>query len=600
MNKNVIIYCRVSTDKQSKTWESLEEQERECRAYCKRNNYQVLAVFSEQFTWTKDERPKVEEALNFIRHSELKIDYVVVLKIDRVSRWWITIHDSFKKKFQDLGVSLRDTHGVIWEDRNVVEIEWVNTDKYNWAKTNMNQIAENVTVMMSENERNTILQRLIWQAIKNNKRWYKVRNSEFWFKNTKIMTEFWKKTIQVENPEESVYIKKMFELKARWDLSESKIVQEINLMGFKSRQKIKWNKEKTRAIWATWWAPLTIRQLERYLSHTVYAGVICEEWTWNKPVKTPYSWFISVDLWNRANRWKSKINIVSDDEIVIEHYHKWEQVDAPVVKKFKSYNPEYPFWKVLKCPICWGHLTAERARSKNWVYHYYYSCRWKWTKQIKHQNYALRRDETNKCITDFFRQSKFDKKSMNFFEQISEVIFEARKNEHIENNKLIIQNIKELEIKKKHIADNIMNILNYPDLLENQNEELRRIKIEIAKLQVSKMDTWGGIWLDRFKKCSRKILEHPESLLQRDKPELIQLAFELFFDWKIEYEQFKARTPITQEFWLLQNKKDFQESWKSVSSHEWWSKNKNRQTIYNWIVKLIDGIDKWQYVIDKI
>lgn len=78
---------------------------------------------------------------------------------------------------------------------------------------------------------------------------------------------------------------------------------------------------------------------------------------------------------------------------------------------------------------------------------------------------------------------------MNFFEQISEVIFEARKNEHIENNKLIIQNIKELEIKKKHIADNIMNILSYPDLLENQNEELRRIKIEIAKLQVLKMDT---------------------------------------------------------------------------------------------------------------
>lgn len=61
MNKNVIIYCRVSTDKQSKTWESLEEQERQCREYCKNNGYQVLAVFSEQFTWTKDRRPKFKK-----------------------------------------------------------------------------------------------------------------------------------------------------------------------------------------------------------------------------------------------------------------------------------------------------------------------------------------------------------------------------------------------------------------------------------------------------------------------------------------------------------------------------------------------------------
>ena len=35
MKKNVIIYCRVSTDKQSKMGESLEVQEQQCREYCK-------------------------------------------------------------------------------------------------------------------------------------------------------------------------------------------------------------------------------------------------------------------------------------------------------------------------------------------------------------------------------------------------------------------------------------------------------------------------------------------------------------------------------------------------------------------------------------
>lgn len=292
MNKNVIIYCRVSTDKQSKTWESLSVQEQECRDFCKRNNYQVMSVFSEQFTWTKDKRPKIQEALEFIKNSELKISYIIVLKIDRISRWWITIHDSFKKQFKDLWVILKDVYWIIWEDKNVVNIEWVNTDKYNWAKSNTNQIAENMTVMMSENERNTILQRMLWQAIKNNKRGYKVRNSDYGFRNVKIMTPLWKKTIQVEKPEESIFVKKMFELKARWDLSDLEIVDEINLMWFKSRKRDKWNSEKTEIIWVIWWIKLSTKQLQQIIKAPVYAWVILEEWTWNKPIKAPYDWLV--------------------------------------------------------------------------------------------------------------------------------------------------------------------------------------------------------------------------------------------------------------------------------------------------------------------
>lgn len=97
MKKNAIIYCRVSTSKQSKNGESLQVQETECREFCKRNDYQVIWSFSEQFTGTKDQRPKIQEALEFVKNSELKIDYIIVLKIDRVSRWWIEIHNSFKK-----------------------------------------------------------------------------------------------------------------------------------------------------------------------------------------------------------------------------------------------------------------------------------------------------------------------------------------------------------------------------------------------------------------------------------------------------------------------------------------------------------------------
>lgn len=44
----------------------------------------------------------------------------------------------------------------------------------------------------------------------------------------------------------------------------------------------------------------------------------------------------------------------------------------------------------------------------------------------------------------------------------------------------------ELENKKKNITQNIQNIIHFPDLLESQNEELQRIKVEIIKLEKQK------------------------------------------------------------------------------------------------------------------
>ena len=421
MNKNAIIYCRVSTSKQSKNGESLQVQEKECRDFCKKNKYQVMSVFSEQFTWTKDKRPKIEEALEFINNSKLKIDYVIVLKIDRVSRWWIEIHNSFKKQFSDLWVNLKDVHWMIWKSENVVKIEWINTDKYDWATNNTRDITENITVMMSETERKTILQRMLWQAMRNNMKWYKVRNSDYWFKLKKVSTPYWVKKIQIDYQEESIFIKKMFELKSRWDLSDKEITEELNLMWFKSRVRDKWNDDKTEVIWTIWWKKLNTEQLQRYIKSLVYAWIICEAWTWNKPLKAPYDGLVSIELWNKANRWKYKINILDEENIEI-NYYKWETKleEAPIIQKPKNYNPDYMFWKVLQCPECWWHMTAEKSKSKSWKYHHYYSCRWK--KWVKHKNYSLRRDEINNEIVDLFAKLNFNKEWLDVIDIITKDI----------------------------------------------------------------------------------------------------------------------------------------------------------------------------------
>jgi hypothetical protein len=62
----------------------------------------------------------------------------------------------------------------------------------------------------------------------------------------------------------------------------------------------------------------------------------------------------------------------------------------------------------------------------------------------------------------------------------------------------------------------------------------------------------------------------------------------------------KSRTPITKEFLALQTKKNFQENWKFELNHEWSEINPSFHTIKDWIVKMFDKIDKWQYVIETM
>jgi hypothetical protein len=410
--------------------------------------------------------------------------------------------------------------------------------------------------------------------MRNNMKWYKVRNSDFWFKLKKVATPYWVKKIQIDYQEESIFIKKMFELKSRWDLNDKEITEELNLMWFKSRIRDKWNNEKTEVTWSIWWKKLNSEQLQRYIKSPVYAWIICEVWTWNKPIKAPYNWLISIELWNKANIWKYKINIIDEENIEIEHY-KWETKlqEAPIIQKPKNYNPDYMFWKVLKCPQCEWHLTAEKSKSKSWKYHHYYSCRWK--KGIKHKNYSLRRDDINNEIVKVFSSIKFDNEIIELFNFISEKVYESRKNEGIEKNNYILNNIKELKEKEQFILSGVSKLINYPDLLEDQNNKLQEIKAEINKLKRKQKEKWEQLWLARFKQCSHKILTHLDLLVQqRENPEIIQLAFDIVYNWKIEYENLKSHTPLSNFLLALNsNKKAGQEcnlNQPYALNRKWW------------------------------
>ena len=84
---NSIIYIRVSTTEQAELGYSLKAQEEVCRDYAKRNNYNVLKVFVEKGESAKTtNRTELKKLLNYIQIKHKEIDYLIVFKLDRLSR----------------------------------------------------------------------------------------------------------------------------------------------------------------------------------------------------------------------------------------------------------------------------------------------------------------------------------------------------------------------------------------------------------------------------------------------------------------------------------------------------------------------------------
>lgn len=79
-----VLYTRVSSDEQRKKGFSLDYQENQGREYAKRNNLQIIKIFTESFSAKKPGRPKFNEMLSFIKKN--KIQHLIFLKSDRVSR----------------------------------------------------------------------------------------------------------------------------------------------------------------------------------------------------------------------------------------------------------------------------------------------------------------------------------------------------------------------------------------------------------------------------------------------------------------------------------------------------------------------------------
>ena len=85
--KKAVLYCRVSTKEQVDEGNSLSTQEKICRDYATKNDYDVASVFVEQGESAKTaDRTELKKLLNYCADKKHDIKAVIIYKLDRLSR----------------------------------------------------------------------------------------------------------------------------------------------------------------------------------------------------------------------------------------------------------------------------------------------------------------------------------------------------------------------------------------------------------------------------------------------------------------------------------------------------------------------------------
>ena len=85
-NTKAVIYCRVSSAKQTTRGDGLGSQETRCREYARYKGLDVVTIFQDDMTGSLATRPGMQAMLAYLRkHSKKGKDPLVVI-IDDISR----------------------------------------------------------------------------------------------------------------------------------------------------------------------------------------------------------------------------------------------------------------------------------------------------------------------------------------------------------------------------------------------------------------------------------------------------------------------------------------------------------------------------------
>lgn len=532
----VIGYARVSTPKQAQEGESLEDQERSIKKHCEKMGWTLFPpnkVYQEPFTGTKTNRPVYNEILEMLKINKkaINIKYFVFWDFDRLTRAGTIDYDQIWKDVKNFDVKLRDTTEIIQDEKNAFE-EFGFTFEYDWAVARPSEDTERQKVEDARKERIKILQRLIKPEIYRTQDGYQIGNPDYGFQNKQILVGTKKKIIQVRYEPEAIFVERIYKLRAEGILTDQEICDDVNALGYKSRLKNRWSKDRKRIVGTFGGKKLDVKQMQDLVKRFTYCGVLCEKWTKFEPIKAQYDGLVLIDEWNKANRGKVHLEVDPDGSITL-----LENVGVHG-KKRPKYNPEFPFKNILVCEDCGKPMKASAPKNKSKNPYPYYHC------SRGHITNSIPKKTLEDTFNTYLENIKFTDKFLNIFNKTVYLQFKKREGELAEDTSKANINVGELEAQKSALIKSFPTATiqvvreNIEQEIEKLQSEIIRAKAHRDKMEIEETD------LENFSAWCKEIMEHPAKILEDIRSQQEQEAtFSLFFDRFPTYTEIVSGTP---------------------------------------------------------
>lgn len=121
-SNKAVVYCRVSSTKQTNRGDGLNSQETRCREYARYKGYEVLATFSDDMSGSLATRPGMQAMLAFLRKRRKFGTVVIIDDISRLARG-IEAHLKLRAALSEAGGKLESPSIEFGEDSDSILVE---------------------------------------------------------------------------------------------------------------------------------------------------------------------------------------------------------------------------------------------------------------------------------------------------------------------------------------------------------------------------------------------------------------------------------------------------------------------------------------------
>ena len=523
---------RVSTEKQGRDGDSPDDQKTQIDRYGDNHNMPIRKYFAFLESGSKVAQP-MQEAIDYCKEPKNQIKYFIIKSIDRFTRGGSRIYEDLKEQLDGCGVILIDVYGVI-------STEKVNTldhlgFSYKWSEYSPSKKTEILEAERAKDELRDIMSRMIGAEIRYTQAGYWMRKAQFGFIGEKVETRHGKRTILKPEPTEAPLMRKMYELKALGTMTDRQIVDRMNELGFRTRVSyIRAKNDPTKIIGKKGGKLLRINDINRYLQNPIYAGVIKEKWTNDKPVKACFEGLVSFELFNQANRGRVALQESADGDI---EYVKIQREDAKAKRGVK--NDEFPYRRFVTCPTCHNPLLGSASRGKLGKYYPAYHC-------SNHGHYfRIPKQEFEATITEFIKGITIDASKLDELTDAVMTVWERKHKSIKEDARTVQKRIDSLTQQKYAIMDKI-KIVSSVTAIEMLEADLVKTDEEIAKLEALKNGAGSleeTVDIRKIVAYVKYYMEHlHELLVDLCNPTQKAQYFSVLFDKAPTYEEIKAGT----------------------------------------------------------